>query len=174
MVLSDNDILNAVENDQIVITPFDKKKLNPNSYNLTLHDTLLIYRETGKPLNPRIPNPTQKMIIPPTGRILTPGILYLGRTNEYTETHDYVPMLEGRSSLARLGISVHTTAGFGDHGFKGFWTLEISVIQPVRIYADIDVCQIYYHTILSKGSVYKGKYQNNKGLQASLAYKDKR
>lgn len=66
---------------------------------------------------------------------------------EYTETHKFVPMLEGRSSVGRLGISIHSTAGFGDIGFCGYWTLEISCVQPVRIYSGVDICQIYYHTV---------------------------
>jgi deoxycytidine triphosphate deaminase len=59
-----------------------------------------------------------------------------------------VPMLEGRSSTGRLGLFIHVTAGFGDIGFAGFWTLEIFCVQPVKIYPDVEICQIYYHDIL--------------------------
>ena len=92
---------------------------------------------------------------------------------EYTETHTVVPMLEGRSSVGRLGLFVHVCAGFGDVGFKGYWTLEIHCIQPIRIYAGVEICQIYYHAIEGDFLPYSsGKYQNNSGIQASLLYKD--
>jgi dCTP deaminase len=118
-------------------------------------------------------NKTIKHIIPNDGFVLMPGKLYLGRTKEYTKTENFVPMLEGRSSVGRLGLFVHVTAGFGDVGFKGFWTLEIQCIQPVKIYPDVDICQIYYHSIQGKFKKYNsGKYQNNSGIQPSLIYKD--
>jgi dCTP deaminase len=82
-------------------------------------------------------------------------------------------MLEGRSSIGRLGLFVHVTAGFGDVGFSGFWTLEIFCVQPIRIYAGVEICQIYYHSIEGEYELYKsGKYQNNTGIQPSLLYKD--
>ena len=80
----------------------------------------------------KLPNKTKKIIIPEEGLILEPGKLYLGRTVEYTKTDKFVPMLEGRSSIGRLGLFIHVTAGFGDIGFSGFWTLEIHCIQPVK------------------------------------------
>jgi dCTP deaminase len=115
----------------------------------------------------------EKLVIPKEGLTLAPHRLYLGRTVEYTETRNLVPMLEGRSSIGRLGVFVHVTAGFGDVGFKGFWTLEIFCIQPVRIYAGVEVCQIYYHTLQGKHENYSsGKYQNNTGIQPSLLFRD--
>ena len=113
------------------------------------------------------------MTIPREGLVLEPDRLYLGRTAEFTRTESYVPMLEGRSSTGRLGLFIHVTAGFGDVGFAGYWTLEIFCIQPIRIYAGAQVCQIYYHTIEGDYSPYSsGKYQNNSGIQPSLMYKD--
>ena len=99
--------------------------------------------------------------------------LYLGRTVEYTETHNLVPMLEGRSSVGRLGLFVHVTAGFGDVGFKGYWTLEIFCVQPIKIYPSVEICQIFYHSVEGDVDPYKsGKYQGNKDIQASMLYKD--
>ena len=110
---------------------------------------------------------------PPDGLLLEPGTLYVGRTLEYTKTTSFVPMLEGRSSIGRLGLFIHVTAGFGDVGFAGFWTLEIFCVQPIRIYAGVEICQIYYHTIEGEYDLYKSKkYQNNKGIQSSMLYKD--
>ncbi|MEM1062526.1 MAG: dCTP deaminase [Planctomycetota bacterium] len=157
--------------DDIVIDPFDEARVNPNSYNLSLHDELITY-EVG-PLDMRKPNATRQLTIPPEGLLLEPHRLYLGRTVERTETRNLVPMLEGRSSIGRLGLFVHVTAGFGDVGFCGYWTLEMFAVQPIRIYAGVEICQIFYHTIDGEIREYAGgKYQNNRGIQASMLYRD--
>jgi dCTP deaminase len=105
--------------------------------------------------------------------LLEPHRLYLGRTIEYTKTFNLVPMLEGRSSVGRLGLFIHVTAGFGDVGFCGYWTLEIFCIQPIRIYPNVEICQVYYHDLLGEHELYEsGKYQHNQGVQPSLMYKD--
>jgi dCTP deaminase len=155
----------------IIIEPYNEKQVNPNSYNLKLHNELLIYHENM--LDMKKPNLTKKIIIPKEGLVLQPNRLYLGRTIEYTKTDKYVPMLEGRSSTGRLGLFIHVTAGFGDVGFAGYWTLEIFCVQPIKIYPNVEICQIYYHTIEGEYDLYRsGKYQNNNGIQPSLMYKD--
>ena len=170
MILSGKEILSRIGN-EIVIEPFDETRINPNSYNLTLHDELLVYKEPL--LDMKKKNEIEKLTIPSEGLVLEPNRLYLGRTVEHTETTNLVPMLEGRSSIGRLGLFVHVTAGFGDVGFKGFWTLEIFCIQPIKIYPGVEMCQIYYHTIEGDHENYSsGKYQNNSGIQPSLLYKD--
>ncbi|WP_294359086.1 dCTP deaminase [uncultured Clostridium sp.] len=170
MMLSGKEIEKKLGKD-IVIEPFNKNQLNPNSYNLKLHNELLIYDEDI--LDMKKENKTKTILIPEEGLVLEPGKLYLGRTVEYTETNNYVPMLEGRSSIGRLGLFIHVTAGFGDVGFKGYWTLEIFCVQPIRIYPSVEVCQIYYHGIDGEYEEYSsGKYQKNKGIQPSLLYKD--
>lgn len=171
MILSGLRIKEEYENGNIEISDFQESRLNPNSYNLTLHNELLVYATCV--LDMKCPLPTECLEIPPEGITLHPGVVYLGRTRERTHTDVYVPMLEGRSSIGRLGMSVHVTAGFGDVGFDGYWTLEITVTQPTTIYPDIEVCQIYYHTIEGNYKLYKsGKYQDNLGIQPSLMYKD--
>jgi dCTP deaminase len=136
-----------------------------------LHNELLVYEENV--LDMKKPNATKKVIIPEEGLLLEQNKLYLGRTLEYTSTDKYIPMLEGRSSIGRLGLFIHVTAGFGDVGFAGFWTLEIFCVQPIRIYAGVEICQIYYHSIEGDYVCYSsGKYQNNCGIQPSLLYKD--
>lgn len=155
----------------IFIEPFTLSQLNPNSYNLRLHDELLVYNEPVLDMKKR--NECTKVIMPPEGITLQPHTLYLARTVEYTKTLDMVPMLEGRSSVGRLGLFIHITAGFGDVGFSGFWTLEMFCVQPIHIYPGIEICQIYYHTIEGAYDAYvSNKYQNNKGIQPSLLYKD--
>ena len=166
MILSGKEILKHMGK-EIIITPFDEKRINPNSYNLSLADELLVYEQDE--LDMKKPNPTKRIVIPEEGLLLEPNRLYLGRTNEFTRTDRYVPMLEGRSSTGRLGLFIHVTAGFGDIGFAGYWTLEIFCVQPVRIYPNVEICQIYYHDIDGEYDLYSsGKYQNNSGIQASL------
>jgi dCTP deaminase len=170
VILSGREILRKIGG-EIVIEPFEPKRINPNSYNLTLADELLVYDQPV--LDMKKPNPASKIVIPESGLLLEPNRLYLGRTNEYTKTENYVPMLEGRSSTGRLGLFIHVTAGFGDVGFAGYWTLEIFCIQPVVIYPNAEICQIYYHSIEGDFDLYKsGKYQNNKGIQPSRMYLD--
>ena len=170
MILSGKEIESRIDND-IIIEPFDKKRINPNSYNLSLHNELLIYKDST--LDMKKNNEVEKLTIPSNGLVLETNRLYLGRTVEYTETKNLVPMLEGRSSIGRLGLFVHVTAGFGDVGFKGFWTLEIFCIQPVKIYPSVEICQVYYHTIEGEIKNYSSqKYQNNRGIQSSLLFKD--
>lgn len=142
----------------IVIKPFNMRNMNPNSYNLTLDKKLLVYREHY--LDSKIDNPTVEIEIDEKdGFILHPGRIYLGSTVEYTETKYHVPAIEGRSSLGRLGLDIHATAGFGDIGFKGVWTLELSVKQPLKIYAGMQIAQICYHPIQGDYLPYDGKYQ---------------
>ncbi len=170
MILSGKEIEKRLGSD-IKIDPYNPKQLNPNSYNLRLHDELLVYEHDI--LDMKKLNPTYKINIPKDGLVLQPHRLYLGRTVEYTQTDNLVPMLEGRSSVGRLGLFVHITAGFGDVGFQGYWTLEIFCIQPVKIYPDVEICQVYYHTIDGSFERYQsGKYQNNTSVQPSLMYKD--
>ncbi|MBN1910357.1 MAG: dCTP deaminase [Pirellulales bacterium] len=168
MILSGHEI-EAQLGQNIVIEPFDPARLNPNSYNLALHDELIIYEEVV--LDMRRSNRVRRMTIPEEGLVLQPGQLYLGRTAERTETHNLVPMIEGRSSVGRLGLFVHVTAGFGDVGFCGYWTLEMFAVQPVRIYAGVPICQIFYHDIRGQISEYSSsKYQNNQDIQPSLLF----
>jgi len=171
LILSGMEIERQMEKGKISITPFEKRLLNPNSYNLRLHDELLVY--TDEVLDMKRPLTTKRLEIPEDGLVLSPGVLYLGRTFEYTRTDCFVPMLEGRSSIGRLGLYIHVTAGFGDVGFAGYWTLEIQCVQPVRIYPMAEICQIYYHTIYGDFKRYgEGKYQNNTDIQPSMSYKD--
>ena len=171
MILTGNEIERRLGKD-IFISDFDRSRLNPNSYNLRLSNELETYI-MSEPLDMRYKPITSEITIPEEGYILDPGILYLGRTIEHTETHNLVPMIEGRSSIGRLGMYIHVTAGFGDIGFKGYWTLEISVIHPLRIYAGVEICQIFYHICLGDITEYSsGKYQDNQGIQPSLLYKE--
>lgn len=171
MILTGLEIRKRIEAGSLRIDPYEEKLLNPNSYNLRLSDEMLTYDD--EILDMRRPPITRKLTIPPEGIVLEPGKLYLGRTLEHTETTGCVPMLEGRSSIGRLGLFVHVTAGFGDVGFRGFWTLEMICVQPIRIYAGVEICQIFYHDVVGEISEYRSdKYQGNRGIQPSMLYKD--
>lgn len=170
MILSGHEIRRQLGK-HVHIDPFDERRLNPNSYNLTLHDELMVYEELV--LDMRRANRVRRITIPPEGLELRPNQLYLGRTVERTETYNLVPMIEGRSSVARLGLFVHVTAGFGDVGFRGFWTLEMFAVQPVRIYPGVSICQIFYHELAGQITEYaSNKYQNNRDIQPSLLFKE--
>ena len=170
MILSGSEI-KAQLGTNISIDPFTDEQLNPNSYNLRLHDEMLVYEEII--LDMRRPSRFRRLTIPEEGLVLQPNQLYLARTVEHTETHNLVPMLEGRSSIGRLGLFVHVTAGFGDVGFCGYWTLEMFAVHPVRVYPGVQIAQIFYHTMEGEITEYSnGKYQNNSGIQPSLLFKE--
>ncbi len=169
MILTGSEILKLLGKD-IIIEPFNRDQLNPNSYNLTLDNKMLVYNTST--LDMKVNNATDEIIIPPEGIVLQPGELYLAQTSEYTETHSAVPIIIGRSSISRLGISIHSSGGFGDVGFCGRWTLSMSVVKPVRVYAGVKICQIYYHAISGNSdTIYTSdKYQNNDSVQASRLF----
>jgi dCTP deaminase len=171
MILSGQEIQRRLGGD-IVIEGYDPARLNPNSYNLTLHDELMVYEEVV--LDMAKPNRVRRLTIPEEGLVLSPNQLYLARTVERTTTHNLVPQIEGRSSIGRLGLFVHVTAGFGDVGFSGFWTLEMFAVQPVRIYAGVPICQIFYHQITGEITEYASKYQHNRDIQPSLLFEELR
>lgn len=145
MILSDKRILEELEKGSIKITPFQKSYLGSNSYDVHLSKHLATYKDHE--LDAKKHNPVTHFEIPEEGFQLLPGELYLGVTQEYTETHNHVPFLEGKSSTGRLGIDIHATAGKGDVGFCGFWTLEISCKLPVRIYAGMPIGQLIYFPV---------------------------
>lgn len=169
MILSGNEIKKEL-NRSIIIEPFNEKQLNPNSYNLRIANELFYFEKAvldmKKPMDPK------RVTIPEDGYILEPGRLYLAKTMEYTESHKYLPCLEGRSSIGRLGIQIHLTAGFGDVGYCGNWTLELSVVQPVVIYPGTEICQIYYQEVKGEVTPYNGKYNKATDILPSRMYKE--
>jgi dCTP deaminase len=160
MILTDKKILEAIDRGQIVIEPFRSECLGTNSYDVHLGKYLAVYRD--RVLDAKKHNAVELFEIGPEGFVLQPGTLYLGVTEEYTETHHCVPFLEGKSSIGRLGIDIHATAGKGDVGFSNTWTLEISCVQPVRVYAGMPVGQLIYFLIDGDIENYYNKKKNAK------------
>lgn len=147
MILSDQGILTGIENGEIVIEPYNRDCLGSNSYDVHLSKHLATY--TDAILDAKKHNKIEHFEISEDGFVLEPGITYLGSTQEYTESHAHVPFLEGKSSVGRLGIDIHATAGKGDVGFCNYWTLEISVQQRVRVYAGMPIGQLIYFSVSS-------------------------
>lgn len=145
MILTDQKILQCMTDGSIKVEPFRRECLGSNSYDVHLGKTLAVYKDSV--LDAKKHNEVETFEIPPEGYVLTPENFYLGVTLEYTETHKHVPFLEGKSSVGRLGIDIHATAGKGDVGFCNHWTLEISVKKPVRIYSGMPIGQIIYFEI---------------------------
>lgn len=171
MILTASQILKEMKAGTIDIDPFDESQLNPNSYNLRLGPHLACYEDHE--LDCKKEHTVNTWEIPDEGWVLLPGFFYLASTIERTATRHFVPMLEGRSSLARLGLSVHQTGGFGDIGFGGMWTLEITCAKPLRIYAGIEVCQVQFWRVYGEiDKLYTGKYLEQKGPQPSKLYKE--
>jgi dCTP deaminase len=156
MILTDKAILQEMEKGTIVISPFELKHLGSNSYDVHLGKYLAVYKNDI--LDAKVHNAVEYLDIPDEGLILLPHRLYLGVTQEYTETHAHVPFLEGKSSVGRLGVDIHATAGKGDVGFCNTWTLEISVKQPVRIYHGMPIGQLIYFEVSGEiGTPYGAK-----------------
>jgi dCTP deaminase len=145
MILSDARILDEIEKGNIIIEPFKRECLGSNSYDVHLGRYLALYKD--RVLDARTHNTIQEVVIPEEGYVLQPNTLYLGVTQEYTETHSHVPFLEGKSSIGRLGIHIHATAGKGDVGFCNTWTLEITVAQAVKVYPGMPIGQLIYFEV---------------------------
>ena len=194
-ILSDSEIRKAVECGDIFIDPFDPERLNPCSYDLTLGEGVAVYDEWARAnsgwdrdrlrwdnLCPRDieidikvePKAVRFPIHPTRGLRLNPGVGYLMHTTERISTNKYVPVLDGKSSVGRLFMKVHETAGYGDVGFNGQYTLEVTVQHPLRVYAGMRVAQMRFHTIVGKvEEPYTGNYigEAAMGPVASRAWK---
>jgi len=123
------------------------------------------------PIDPLRPPKTLECELktPGTGEhwLLEPGRVYLAATREYTETHRLAAQVAGRSSIGRLGLFVHVTAGFIDPGFRGRLTLELVATQPVIVRPGMRIGQIVYQTLSGEYQEYSGRYQNDDGTVAS-------
>lgn len=173
-----SEIKSAVKLGTIEISDFRDSALNPNSYNLRIGNTIKqvypnVYNGSSSYIDPDVPMECKAGIIPDEGCILFPGYVYLVPTYETVSTNHYVPIITGRSSYGRLGMSVHREAGFGDIGFSGTWTLQIDVVTPTLLRPYREICQVYFcETVGEPTLLYHGKYQNSAGAVESLSWKD--
>jgi len=181
MILSDRDIRKAVETEKIVISPFDSNCVQPSSYDLHLQDEVLVFDNfAAAEIDVREKVDVSRRIkIKEDGFVLHPGEFILGSTLEsFKIPTDLAGKLEGKSSLGRLGLLVHATAGFVDAGFEGQLTFEIANISriPIRLYAGMKIAQICFMEMSSPveapyGSKKLGsKYFGQKGPTPSMGY----
>lgn len=147
----------------IISYPYNEESLGPNSLDCYLHPELKFYKP-GVTLPTSNPDDIETVIIPPEGLLLQPGESCLGRTVEYYETRNCVPSITGRSSIGRIFIDVHATAGFIDIGFCGTITLEITnknKNNPVLLMPNMRIGQHYWFDITGEHNPdddYGGRY----------------
>ena len=174
-MLTANEILKQIKLGNIGIDPFDINCLNPNSYNVHLADEIIQYDKHIVLDMKKKDNRYTKKIIPESGLTLYPNTLYIGSIKETVSSDKFISAIDGRSSIGRLGMQVHLTAGFGDIGFHGTYTLEMTVIQPLRIYPDFQIAQVYFEKPDGKiNFLYHGRYQNQKDPTESKSSIDAR
>jgi dCTP deaminase len=141
---------------RIRIDPFNKTQLNPNSYNYRLGPSLRTHRgEVVEALGRHV---LDEIHIPDEGIVLKPGRVYLGTTVEAIGSEHFVPSLIGRSSLGRLGVFLQLSADLGNLGALHRWTLEIVVVQPVRLYSGMIVGQVSFWTPAGDRRLYDGHF----------------
>lgn len=166
-ILSGRAIHQAILTKRIRVAPFDEKMLNPVSLDLRIGSQVRMYENNDRTPRSLLDCRSEASLsssvteINSDGFVLFPGRLYLMHTVEQIWTDQYVPIIDGKSSIGRLGIQVHMTAGFGDPGFDGQYTLEVTTVYPVRVYAGMRFCQMRFHTIDKGGAgldLYKGNY----------------
>lgn len=170
MILTGSEIKKQVNSGKIHIFPFWEENLNPNSYNFRLGRTLKVYKQ--KILDPAVPMEYDEITIPNEGYILQPNQLYLGHTIEEMGSDFFVPIMQARSSVGRLGLYIYLNSGLGDLGFKKQWTLELHVIHPLKVYPDMKVGQMLFWKPIGEILLYDGKYKNSKGPEVSQIWKD--
>jgi len=170
MILTGDEINKQVKLKRIHISPFNEDNLNPNSYNFRIGDTIKIYKK--KMLDSARINEFKTIKISKRGFVLKPNQLYLGHTIEEMGSDFYVPIMQARSSVGRLGLYIYLNAGLGDLGFKRQWTLELHSIHKLRIYPGMKIGQMLFWKPIGKINLYSGKYKNSSGPETSQIWKD--
>jgi dCTP deaminase len=150
-VLSDGTILDLVAQERIRIDPWDPSLVQPASVDLRLGDSFRVFhnhRASAIDLREPPSGLTEEVVVPPKESfVIHPGEFCLGRTLEWVELpDDIVARIEGKSSLGRLGLIVHATAGFCDPGWKGTLTLELNNLTriPIKLYPGLPIAQLSF------------------------------
>ncbi|MDR0678195.1 MAG: dCTP deaminase [Holosporaceae bacterium] len=170
MILTGSEISKNVENKKIIIDAFNISQLNPNSYNFTLGNRLMIYNNYV--LDAQKDNTAREIIIPKEGITLASGTIYLGHTVEIIGSDYFVPIIRGRSSIGRLGLFINITADLIDIGSIGQLTLQLNAVQPVTIYPGMQIGQVTFWTSMGEIRKYEGRYKGSKGPITSKMYLD--
>ncbi len=169
MILSGKQIVLEQRAGRIVIDPFDESAVNPNSYNFTLSDRLIVYPDDV--LDASVPNRTEELPIPADGFTLKANRLYLAATREVMGSEHYAPTFAARSSVARLGLFINLSAPLGDIGFIGRWTLQLYPTHDVIVYTGMQIGQMMWWKTLGEVALYDGKYQHADGPRSSMLYR---
>jgi dCTP deaminase len=170
MILTGNQIIAEVKNNNITIRPFDQKKVTTNSYDLTLGDKLVIY--TDDVLDPKQKPNVKEVKIPDEGYVMQRGEFLLGHSNETVGSEKYVPIIHAKSSIARLGLFIHITSGLFDIGCICDATFHLYATMPIRLYKNMPIAQITFWHTQGEIKLYNGKYQGDKGIAPSRIYQD--
>jgi len=170
MILTGNEIAKQVSKGRITINPFNEKQLNPNSYDFRLGNKLKIYKNLA--LDPKKKQETETITIDKNGFTLMPNKIYLGHTFETMGSNHFVPIIKGKSTIARLGLFIHVTADLIDIGSINEWTLQLHSVEPVLVFPVMLIGQVTFWTVKGKIKLYTGKYQGSKGPTESKIYKD--
>jgi len=183
MLLSDRDIIAAVESGQLVVDPWDAELLQPSSVDVRLDRYFRVFNNTQYThIDPGLQQDKLTSLIEPKGDdpfVLHPGEFVLGSTLEVvTLPDDLAGRLEGKSSLGRLGLLTHSTAGFIDPGFTGHLTLELSNVAnlPIMLWPGMKIGQLCLFRLSSAarnpyGSAAAGsRYQGQRGPTPSRSY----
>jgi dCTP deaminase len=170
MILTGAAIHEALEKREIIIDPFSPMQLGPNSYDFRLGNRCRTY--VDRILDAAKQNPTVERVVAPDGLILQPNTIYLFNTEERMGSTQYVPIIRGRSSLARLGLFIDITADLIDIGSINQWTLQLYSVMPVRVYPGMLVGQVTFWCVEGEISLYQGKYTKYPSPVPSLAYTD--
>jgi dCTP deaminase len=170
MILTGQEILKNIENKKIIVDPFNISQLNPNSYNFTLGNRLMIYNNYI--LDARKDNDVRELIIPEGGITLAQGTIYLGHTQEVIGSEHFVPIIRGRSSIGRLGLFINITADLIDIGSINQLTLQLNAVQPITIYPGMQIGQVTFWVPCGTIKKYEGRYKGSKGPVASKMYLD--
>lgn len=170
MIITGSEIVREWETGRIHIDPFEPSHVNPNSYNFTLGNRFLVYRDF--PLDPKIQNPTDSLEAGPNGIVLEPRRLYLACTREALGSEHYAPTFAARSSVARLGVFINLSACLGDIGYIGHWTLQLYCLHPIRLYPGMAIGQMMWWKPQGEITLYRGKYQGSQGPVATRVHYD--
>lgn len=173
-MLTGSKILEEAYGGRIILGDVIKEEYaGPNSYDIEIGDTYGVYARASLDMDSK--NEIIQYPIPDNGLVIQPGMLYLIPSRYKIGSLHYIPLLTGRSSIGRLGVSIHQEAGFGDIGFVGIWTMQVSAMIPTRIYKHRRLAQMYFITPVGDVlNLYHGKYNHGDGLQGSKSYMDVR
>ncbi|RAG81400.1 dCTP deaminase [Streptacidiphilus pinicola] len=183
MLLSDKDIRSEIESGRVVIDPFDPEMIQPSSIDVRLDRFFRVFENHKYPhIDPAVEQPDLTRLVEPDGDdpfILHPGEFALASTYEVvTLPTDIASRLEGKSSLGRLGLLTHSTAGFIDPGFSGHVTLELSNVAtlPIKLYPGMKIGQLCMFRLTSPAEFpygserYGSRYLGQRGPTPSRSY----